>query len=210
MGNLNTDILPPVSDAQILNRFGKSLSIIKEMAKGNDIADGIRNAAAADASEVSKENPVTEQYAQTDARINEYGEREIPTMQEMAQTLISKYEQQRSASKLPESVLKSFDETPEMAMDFRLNANSAGVGEHKTRQNLVTEQTVPYRPSGIDYELIKNIIETVVARELDKRIGSAGEVGLIKLGKQFNFVTKDGNVYEATLKYKKNINDKKQ
>lgn len=84
-------------------------------------------------------------------------------------------------------------------------------------QNVINEQTT----NGVDYGLIKTIIESVVkkyANALNKRIisenkstakGNISELKAMKIGNKFSFISENGDVYEAKLVYKGNIKDKK-
>ncbi len=70
-----------------------------------------------------------------------------------------------------------------------------------------------YQPSNakIDYELIKSIVESSVKKYINalgkKMLTENNDLSMIHVGdKKINLVTKDGNVFEAELKFVKNIN----
>ena len=78
--------------------------------------------------------------------------------------------------------------------------------------------------SGIDYSLLRTIINEAVQENVKKymsamtkklinegagNIGNNDNIQAIKLGESFSFITKNGDVYEAKLTKKYNINDKR-
>jgi hypothetical protein len=73
--------------------------------------------------------------------------------------------------------------------------------------------------AGIDYPMIRTIVEEVVKRyavSLNKRINESkggndvNEINTISLGKSFKFLAKNGDLYECTMKKIGNINDKRK
>ena len=70
----------------------------------------------------------------------------------------------------------------------------------------------------IDYPMIRTIVEEIVRKyavSLKNRIVTEGkqstnEVNTISLGSNFKFLTKNGDIYECTMKKIGNINDKKK
>ena len=67
---------------------------------------------------------------------------------------------------------------------------------------------------GIDYDRIQEMIESTVkkyaagyAKKLLSEIKKQNDsnLALIRIGNSFNFMTADGDLYEAQLKFKKNI-----
>ena len=73
--------------------------------------------------------------------------------------------------------------------------------------------------AGIDYPMIRTIVEEVVKRyavSLNKRINEnkggndVNEINTISLGKSFKFLAKNGDIYEAKLSKIGNINDKRK
>lgn len=90
----------------------------------------------------------------------------------------------------------------------------------QTNNNQAAPQVVT---SAVDYSLVKTIVEDIVKKysiALKKNIlaetknitqtDNTGQVKLLKIGKSFQFLDDDGNIYEAVLKYKGNVNDKKK
>ena len=75
------------------------------------------------------------------------------------------------------------------------------------------------KPSEVDYSLIKQIVESAVKKyavALNKRMinesknasENASELKAMKIGKKFSFIDEEGNIYEAKLKFIKNIREK--
>ena len=130
-------------------------------------------------------------------------------------------------SRLPKEILKSFSDNyiDESLTDFRRDltlesAQQALINKTAPKKvQRVNEQTVVVpQASSIDYSLIKTIVEdcmkkyssAIVKKVLNESIGN-GEDSLkaIKVGDKFSFITSSGDLYEAELKFKKNINKKK-
>ena len=77
----------------------------------------------------------------------------------------------------------------------------------------------PQMTQGIDYPMIRTIVEEIVRKyavSLNKKIISEGkqqdvnEINTISLGKTFRFLAKNGDLYECTMKKVGNVNDKKK
>ena len=83
----------------------------------------------------------------------------------------------------------------------------------EVRENNNVSQTV----SNIDYSLIKTIVEDCMrkyAASITKKIlneskslqeNSESQVKLMRIGERFTMLDDEGNLYEATLKFKKKI-----
>ena len=74
--------------------------------------------------------------------------------------------------------------------------------------------------NGVDYSLIKTIVEDCIrkyAGSITKKILSeqknqqslTDQLKAIRIGESFTFITSNGDLYEAELKFKKNINKQK-
>ena len=133
-------------------------------------------------------------------------------------------------SKLPKAIMESMTENP---IDIPLPSGFGGSvldgldipplkkNQPITEQHIVPTQTIP-QTSGIDYSLIKTIIDESVDKTVKKYISalskkfinegvgsvSGSKANMVVLGDTFSFCDKDGNVYEATLRFKKNIKKK--
>lgn len=91
----------------------------------------------------------------------------------------------------------------------------------KPQQKQIVQETVQVQPqvtTSIDYSMIKMIVEDCMRKytsALKKQILSenktaqdAGTLQAMKIGNKFSFIDSKGNVYEATLTKKGNINEK--
>lgn len=108
-------------------------------------------------------------------------------------------------NKLSESYASGLD-------DIVIPSTTAPITE---RVEPVQVQSVP-QVSGIDYSLIKTIVEecirkyagSITKKILSEQKSQSNEDALraIKIGENFTFITSNGDLYEAELKFKKNIN----
>ena len=92
------------------------------------------------------------------------------------------------------------------------------VNEEKIVQNQSQNQPIQVTGGNIDYSLIKLIIEDVIEKKLDdikskilnESVNKQPSIASIRFnGNKFHFLTNNGDVYEADLKYIKNIKDNK-
>lgn len=131
-------------------------------------------------------------------------------------------------SKLPQSILESFKTNKIESM--RIPASVLDGIDIKPIQEVRKEKPIresistpiPSSNSSIDYSLLKTIINEAVrenmkkyAAAMTKKIisestSSSNNVQAIKLGNKFSFITENGDIYEATLKYKSNLNEQKK
>lgn len=120
-----------------------------------------------------------------------------------------------TSSKLPKEILESFKKN---SIDTEmLNPNRKMIQENKS----AISETLGENNGSIDYSLIKSIIESAVKKyavALNKKIIAEGkesksnnlsELKAMKIGKQFSFITENGDIYTAKLTYKGNIKSKK-
>ena len=141
-------------------------------------------------------------------------------------------EKQLSKSKLPKEILESFSKvvidpngindpynSSVSVLDEATKKITSGL-KSKTKPNVISENLMPQQQSSnIDYSLIKSIVEECMrkyASALKKTIinesverGNAPTMKAMKIGNTFSFVDDEGNLYEAELKYKRNIRQKK-
>lgn len=142
-------------------------------------------------------------------------------------------------SKLPKEIIESMVNNPidttmlEMPgvttsildqMDYLTNGkilqNEKKQAPTRTKK-VVTEQVSQVQPSSnnVDYSLIRTIVEDCVKKYttalkksvLTENKGSSdgSELQAMKIGNKFSFITKNGDLYEAQLKFIKNINEGK-
>lgn len=125
-------------------------------------------------------------------------------------------------SKMPKEILESFSENyiDQSAFDPRLAQISTQ--NIPSQPNKMVNEAVQYqqpKQSGVDYELIKSIIESSVKKyvnALGKKLLSEGKTNnpddsiraVQFTGDKFMMVTKGGDVYEANMVFKKNIKEK--
>lgn len=136
---------------------------------------------------------------------------------------------------MPREIFESFSKNPPMTNDGAVSvldmyhitddtvkgSTSAPVQPQYAQQiaprKQVVTETVQQNTGGIDYSLIKMIVEESVKKymgALHKKLIKENtqpqgfdSVNLINLGKKFQFVTENGDLYEAELVYKKNLKE---
>lgn len=141
----------------------------------------------------------------------------------------------RKNTKVPQAVLESMMSNPidtsplnggmegngsildMMGLTEQIKENSGRLmGTPQEQQRPVIREQAP--AGGVDYQLIGNMIEETVrkyAKALSKRMlkedkgGSSNNISALKLGDTFSFITENGDLYEATLTFKRNIAKKR-
>ena len=135
----------------------------------------------------------------------------------------------KANSKLPKEILESFknkqiDTTPlgygvTTSILDEVNYRTQGqlFKEEKQKPQIVQEQkTLQTTNSTIDYSMIKMIVEDCMKKYtsalkksiLNESKNSDDSLKAMKIGDKFSFITKNGDLYEAELKFVKNINKK--
>ena len=134
-------------------------------------------------------------------------------------------------SNIPRAIVESFSKNPidtSMIGSIGGSSNSVldtiGIQEQartvqpqNTSSAIQEQHTVQTQVQGIDYPMIRTIVEDIVRKytsSLSKKMlseskGSVNELTTMALGKSFKFLDRQGNIYEATLKKIGNINNKK-
>ena len=134
-------------------------------------------------------------------------------------------------SNIPRAIVESFSKNPidtSMISSIGGSSNSVldtiGIQEQartvqpqNTSSAIQEQHTVQTQVQGIDYPMIRTIVEDIVRKytsSLSKKMlseskGSVNELTTMTLGKSFKFLDRQGNIYEATLKKIGNINNKK-
>ena len=134
-------------------------------------------------------------------------------------------------SNIPRAIVESFSKNPidtSMISSIGGSSNSVldtiGIQEQartvqpqNTSSTIQEQHTVHTQVQGIDYPMIRTIVEDIVRKytsSLSKKMlseskGSVNELTTMTLGKSFKFLDRQGNIYEATLKKIGNINNKK-
>lgn len=133
-------------------------------------------------------------------------------------------------AKLPKEILESFATNQINTEGLGLQSSvldTIGVPQQKPRQ-VVSENTMkvskPERivetsVSQVDYSLIKTIVEDCMRKSLasikkamltESQAPSANKLELMRIGESFKFVTSNGDIYEAKLVKKGNVNERKK
>lgn len=140
----------------------------------------------------------------------------------------------RKNTKVPQAVLESMMSNPidtsllnggmegngsvldMMGLTEQIKENSGRLmGTPQEQQRPVIREQAPV--VGVDYQLIGNMIEETVkkyAKALSKRMvneskGVGSNISALRLGDTFSFITENGDLYEATLTFKRNIAKKR-
>lgn len=84
------------------------------------------------------------------------------------------------------------------------------INEVRKEQPRYSSQTIPQGTNGVDYTIIKAIVEECVKRnmeEIKQSILTESALKMVKLanGNKIQLVDNKGNLYESTLTFKKNI-----
>lgn len=139
----------------------------------------------------------------------------------------------RMNENVPLAIREAFQKNPIDESQLLMNTMSGGGDLSFLNENVVTPtRTAPIMENiqqpqpqvqtvsaGIDYPMIRTIVEEVVKRyavSLNKRINESkggnevNEINTISLGKSFKFLAKNGDLYECTMKKVGNINDKRK
>lgn len=126
-------------------------------------------------------------------------------------------------SRLPREIIESMTNNPidtsvlnpNQSILDRVGITAKQQAPKKKSTSVIKEEVVQQTGSQIDYSLIKSIVEECVRKytgALSKKIlkeskENSSELKAMKVGNKFSFITENGDVYEATLKFKKNINE---
>lgn len=142
----------------------------------------------------------------------------------------------KTNSKLPKEILESFKTKQIDASPLGYGVSSSILDEVNYRtqgklykeetqtmpqsqqQNVETIQTSPSVQANVDYSMIKMIVEECMRKYVgslkktilneSKNNISTDELKAMKIGDKFSFITKNGDLYEAELKFIKNLNKK--
>ena len=168
------------------------------------------------------QNTITESYvddsedklgAAMDSRMKNFMEnRQMPQMQVPMQTQTPTVVNKG----LPREILESFSNNyidqsvfdPNRSVLDRIGVTN---GQQQITETVQTYQPVQQNVGGsVDYELIKSIVESAVKKYVNalgkKVLTENNDLSMIQVGeKKINLVTKSGDIYEAQLKFVKNI-----
>jgi hypothetical protein len=135
-----------------------------------------------------------------------------------------------SNSKLPKEILESFKTQPSVGMGMMSEGSVLDVVNNMSNNQLFEEkhsvhEQVPMSPqsnvvnsSTVDYSMIKMIVEDCMKKYMsalkksvlnEQKENNNGTLQAMKIGDKFSFITNTGDLYEAELKFIKNIKTKK-
>ena len=130
----------------------------------------------------------------------------------------------RAHSRMPRQILESFQKNPGKQASMSILGDIDLDKLHATKKSIVVDENSRIQSTQtspvIDYSLLKTIINEAVQENVKKYMsalskklinegvgGNSDTIQAIKLGEKFSFITKDGDIYEAKLTFKRNIND---
>lgn len=137
--------------------------------------------------------------------------------------------QMSTKTKLPKEILESFKTQPTVSMGMTAEGSVLDIVNNMTNNQLfeqapvVQEQVMTPQASStvnttVDYSMIKMIVEECMRKytsALKKSIlaeqkeNNSGTLQAMKIGDKFSFITNTGDLYEAELKFIKNVKTKK-
>ena len=157
----------------------------------------------------------------------------VPSVQNTNYNDFSQYHSAPSNnSKLPKEILESFKSKPNLGMGMMDTGSVLDTVNNLTNGRLQEQSVQPTKPkvitetaqqplvtnASVDYSMIKMIVEDCMRKytsALKKSIlneskdQSTDTLQAMKIGDKFSFITKNGDLYEAELKFVKNIKSKK-
>lgn len=167
-------------------------------------------------------------YAKQATQMAESALNEQPMMEYQSAPTYNEPQRIKTNSKLPKEILESFqnkqiDMTP---LSYGVTTSILDEVNHRTqgqlfkqtkqeKQHKIVETTNAQQPN-IDYSMIKMIVEDCMKKytsALKKSILNESKTNndnlkAMKIGDKFSFITNNGDLYEANLKFIKNINKK--
>ena len=135
-----------------------------------------------------------------------------------------------SNSKLPKEILESFKTQPSVGMGMisegsvldvvnNMSNNQLFEEKHSVHEQVpMSSQSNVVNSSTVDYSMIKMIVEDCMKKYMsalkksvlnEQRGNNNGTLQAMKIGDKFSFITNTGDLYEAELKFIKNIKTKK-
>lgn len=133
-----------------------------------------------------------------------------------------------SNSKLPKAILESFAtnqiDIPQYTgsvlddLGVPYEENTQNVRQVPNERKMVVKENKQPIASNIDYSLIKTIVEDCVKKGmaalkksmLTENTNNGNQLALMKIGDGFKFVASNGDIYEAKLIKKGNVNERKK
>lgn len=128
---------------------------------------------------------------------------------------------------MPKAVLESFRQNPGKESSISvLGGLDISQFQQQPQKNVVQEQMVQQQPAmtqigGVDYSLLKTIINEAVQENVKKYMsalskklisegigGKGNEIQAIKIGKKLSIITENGDIYSSSLQKMGNVRDK--
>lgn len=141
----------------------------------------------------------------------------------MLSETVDKANMQKRMDKLPAAIRESFEKTPPMSGQDSAGDSIGSITNKLAKNAMLTENSLvlhsnsaPASNTGIDYSLIKTIIDESVRRNIEEIKGnmlteskSAGLAGLKMMkGNKIQLVDTNGNLYEGVLTLKRKAQPK--
>ena len=129
---------------------------------------------------------------------------------------------------MPKAVLESFRQNPgkEASISVVGGLDISQFQKQQSQKNVVQEQMVQQQQAitqvgGVDYSLLKTIINEAVKENVKKYMsalskklisegvsGKGNEIQAIKIGKKLSIITENGDIYSSSLQKMGNVRDK--
>lgn len=129
---------------------------------------------------------------------------------------------------MPKAVLESFRQNPgkEASISVLGGLDISQFQKQQPQKNVVQEHMVQQQPAmtqigGVDYSLLKTIINEAVQENVKKYMsalskklisegvgGKGNEIQAIKIGKKLSIITENGDIYSSSLQKMGNVRDK--
>ena len=129
---------------------------------------------------------------------------------------------------MPKAVLESFRQNPgkEASISVLGGLDISQFQKQQPQKNVVQEHMVQQQPAmtqigGVDYSLLKTIINEAVQENVKKYMsalskklisegvgGKGNEIQAIKIGKKLSIITENGDIYSSSLQKIGNVRDK--
>ena len=129
---------------------------------------------------------------------------------------------------MPKAVLESFRQNPgkEASISVLGGLDISQFQKQQSQKNVVQEQMVQQQQAmtqvgGVDYSLLKTIINEAVQENVKKYMsslskklisegvgGKGNEIQAIKIGKKLSIITENGDIYSSSLQKIGNVRDK--
>ena len=148
-------------------------------------------------------------------------------LQDMGSVVVNEQVMQ-SHRHMPKAVLESFRQNPgkEASISVLGGLDISQFQKQQSQKNVVQEHMVQQQQAmtqvgGVDYSLLKTIINEAVQENVKKYMsalskklisegvgGKGNEIQAIKIGKKLSIITENGDIYSSSLQKMGNVRDK--